>query len=167
MSHTKRIARIIGVTMSVAFLAAAMMGSTGASAATHRRAGNHISAPRTHKAVPAAPAGCNSDNFCEYNAGNGGNLCFQYRPSTNGHNWPAACARKNYGEYNRWGNAVYMFGYAGSGFGLEECYYLLYSGHYLLDNTHDYFQGVWSGGTNQDTCTDKSLKQDVGASQGA
>jgi len=164
MRRVNRIAKFMGVTASVAFLAVAMMGST-ASASTQARAATHASAPRTHKATPKAPAGCNSDNFCEYNGANGGNLCFQYRPSTNGHNWPSACARHNGGEYNRYSNGVYMFGYAGSGFGLEECYYLLYSGHYLLNNHYDYFEGVWSGGTNEATCRNHTLVNDLGASE--
>jgi hypothetical protein len=160
------IARLIGVTASVTFLAVAMMGATSASAATHTGSTTHISKSKTHKATTLAPAGCNSNNFCEYNKGNGGDLCFQYTPSTSGHTWPSACGDHNEGEYNRWQNAVYMFGYAGSGFGLEECYYLLYSGHYLLYNAKDYFQGVWSGGTNKDTCTDHTLEHDLFASQG-
>jgi len=84
--------------------------------------------------VPAAPSGCNNYNLCEYNAGNGGNLCFQTR---NNENWPGACAGHNEGEYNRASRAVYMYsqtGYAG-------CDYLLYSGHYLLYNSKDHFQG--------------------------
>ena len=91
------------------------------------------------------PSGCNNNNFCEYNQGNGGDLCFQW--SKNG-TWPLACQDHNEGEYNRNGNAVYMFQQAGE----IGCDYLLYSGHYLLYNAKDYFQGPG------DTCQDQTLE---------
>jgi hypothetical protein len=146
MWRMNRMARLLGVTASVTFLAVAMMGATSASAATHTRAATHTSAPRAHKATPEAPAGCNSNNFCEYNSGNGGNLCFQTNSSSAA--WPTACRDHNEGEYNRHSNAVYMYRYTlWSG-----CWYLLYSGHYLLYNAKDYFQG---GG---DSCRSTTLE---------
>ena len=144
MWRIKRITTLMGVTASAAFLSVAMMGSTSASAATNTTAATHVSAPNTHEAIPAAPGGCNSNNFCDYSSGNGGNLCFQTSQSKAV--WSIACADHNEGEYNRNGNAVYMYRnayYSG-------CWYLLYSGHYLLYNAKDYFQ---SGG-----CTNITLE---------
>lgn len=111
----------------IAVAAAAVMGTavTGVSASTM--------APATTAAY-AVPKGCNNYNFCEYNAGNGGNLCFQTRKSEN---WPSECADHNEGEYNRGTHAVLMYSQAN----YKGCYYLLYSGHYLLYNAKDYFQG--------------------------
>src|SRR5215475_11397625 len=133
MWHMKRIARLMGVTASTAFLAVAMMGATSASAATQSRAATHASASRTDATILGAPSGCNNNNLCEYNSGNGGNLCFQTSQSSPG--WPSACSYHNEGEYNRNGNAVYLFRSAFYG----GCYYLLYSGHYLLYNAKDHF----------------------------
>jgi len=140
-----RIARLMVVTTSVAFLALAMMGSTVASASTPTRAATHMSVPGTQKAIPTAPSGCNNGNLCEYNSGNGGNLCFQWHSSGD---WPGACEYQNEGEYNRHGNAVYLQGNVNRTY----CTYLLYSGHYLLYNAKDYFQG------SNDTCTDATLE---------
>src|SRR5437879_2913968 len=103
MWRMKMMAKLMGVTASAAFLAVAMMGATSASAATHTTAATHVSAPRTQGAILAAPSGCNSNNFCDYSSGNGGNLCFQQ--STSRSVWPLACADHNEGEYNRNGNA--------------------------------------------------------------
>lgn len=153
MWRMNRIARLLGVTTSVTFLAVAMMGATSASAATHTRATTHISAHKTHKATTLAPAGCNSNNFCEYNAGNGGDLCFQ--TSSNSASWPSACRDHNEGEYNRNGNAVYMYEYTL----YTGCSYLLYSGHYLLYNAKDYFE---YGG---DSCTSTTLEHRLASSK--
>ena len=102
--------------------------------------------------VPATPSGCNNGNLCEYNSGNGGNLCFQTNRSET---WPGGCAAHNEGEYDRNGNAVYMFGYNQYG----ACTYLLYSGHYLLYNANDHFQ---NGAKN---CTSLTLEHRLLSSQ--
>src|SRR5262249_54810072 len=107
MWRINRIARLMGVTASVTFLAVAMMGSSVASAATSARPANHISAPKTHNTTLSPPKGCNNGNLCEYNSGNGGNLCFQTNRSRL---WPGGCAFHNEGEYNRNGNAVFLIG---------------------------------------------------------
>jgi hypothetical protein len=149
MRRMNRLARLMGVTASVTFLAVAMMGSTGASASIPASVATHVSAPKTHKAAtPDAPSGCNNGYFCEYNAGNGGNLCFQTKK---GGNWPGGCVRENEGEYNRNGNGYYMYGYTQYG----RCDYLLYSGHYLLYNSKDHFE---SGAKD---CTSLKLEHNV------
>jgi hypothetical protein len=153
-----RIARLIGVTASVTFLAVAMVGSASASAAEPTWADTHVSVPQIPEATPNAvtpdaPAGCNGNNFCEYNKGNGGNLCFQ--TNANRATWPTACGDHNEGEYNRNGNAVYMYDVANYG----DCWYLLYSGHYLLYNANDHFEG---GGGN---CTSTTLERKLASSK--
>jgi hypothetical protein len=156
MWRMNRIARLTVVTTSITFLALAMMGSTSASAATLTRAAAPTSAPTTHKATsraPLAPSGCNNNNFCDYNSGNGGNLCFQQ--STDRQYWPSACADHNEGQYNRNGNAVYMYSVAVYG----DCWYLLYSGHYLLYNARDHFQGGPRG------CTSETLEHKLVSSR--
>jgi hypothetical protein len=146
----------MGVTTSVTFLTLAMMGSSVASAATPTRPATHMLAARTHKATPktpAAPAGCNNGNLCVYNAGNGGNLCFQTNRSLA--NWPTACNRTNEGEFNRNGNAVQLC----EGSGCLGCEYLLFSGHFLLFNAKDFFQGPG------DFCTDMTLEKKLGSNR--
>jgi hypothetical protein len=84
--------------------------------------------------VPAlAPKGCNSNNFCSYNAGNGGSLCFQTAKSVT--SWPSACRDHNDGAYNRNGNSVnlYYFTYYGG------AYSTLYSGNYWLYMSKNHF----------------------------
>jgi hypothetical protein len=141
------------VTVVVVTSAAVMSvtaSSAGASTTSHARTAAHIAAAHS-AATPATalkgktkgsdhtPDGCNNYNFCEYNAGNGGNLCFQTRKDSP--SWPStpqqSCAYNNEGEYNRGSNAIIMY----SGPDYAGCYYTLYSGHYLLYNADDKFQG--------------------------
>jgi len=140
MAATAAIALTIGTTTAGAAVAAPR--TTPHSTTAHPAAAT-TAKPKAQQ-IPAAPSGCNSNNFCDYSSGNGGNLCFQQ--STSRAVWPIACADHNEGEYNRNGNAVYMYRnayYSG-------CWYLLYSGHYLLYNANDHFQ---SGG-----CTNITLE---------
>jgi hypothetical protein len=153
MWRTNRIAGLMALTASVV-LAMAVISSTAAYAVTHAREANQASVSRTHKATQhgiSQPAGCNKNNLCEYNQGNGGDLCFQTDKSRA---WPHACAFHNEGEYNRNGNSVTLKGKVGDDF---RCTYLLYSGHYLLYNAKDHFQG--SG----DTCTRATLEHKLWA----
>lgn len=141
MHLTKRAIRLVTV-MAAASAIALTLGTSAAMAAPVKTAPHsttaHAAAVTPGKPkVQYQPSGCNNNNFCDYSSGNGGNLCFQNSNSVAV--WPVACADHNEGEYNRNGNAVYMYRnayYSG-------CWYLLYSGHYLLYNAKDHFQ---SGG---------------------
>ena len=85
---------IVVVVASVALLA----DTTGAFAATTGKSAGVPAAAENPAggALPAlAPKGCNSNNFCSYNAGNGGSLCFQTSGSEA--DWPAACKDHNDG----------------------------------------------------------------------
>ena len=144
--------RSLKLTVAATVAAITVMSSANASttaparpaaqAATAHGAASPTKAPKSTKTPKVlAPGGCNNYNFCEYNAGNGGDLCFQTRQNSS--TWPSACAYHNEGEYNRGSSAVKMW----SAPGYKGCYYLLYSGHYLLYNENDKFQGP-SGCTN-------------------
>jgi hypothetical protein len=137
MAATAAIALTIGASTAGAAVAAPV-GTTPHSTTAHATA-----KPKAQQ--PLAPSGCNSGNLCEYNSGNGGNLCFQWSKSAD---WPGACAYHNEGEYNRNGNAVYLQGNVSGTY----CEYLLYSGHYLLYNANDHFQG------SNRTCTNATLE---------
>lgn len=152
------------VTITAAAAAAVMsIAASSASAATTAPASTAVPAAVAHAVTSSAttakgtkapkvrqPGGCNNYFFCEYNNGNGTNLCFQSRNDVP--NWTSACNHHNDGEYNRGGNAVYMYSHPN----YTGCYYLLYSGHYLLDNkSGDYFQGAG------DACTDQNLWDDL------
>jgi hypothetical protein len=126
MAATAAIALTIGASTAGAAVAAPV-GTTPHSTTAHATA-----KPKAQQ-IPAAPSGCNNGNLCEYNSGNGGNLCFQWSKSAD---WPGACAHQNEGEYNRNGNGVYLQGNPNGHY----CTYLLYSGHYLLYNAKDHFQ---------------------------
>lgn len=142
VNRSLRLVTIVAVA-AVAVMGTAVTGASASTTAPARTAAHSATAhavtspastPKKNKVVPRAPGGCNNYNLCEYNAGNGGNLCFQTRANEN---WPGACAGHDEGEYNRGSRAVDMYsqtGYAG-------CVYLLYSGHYLLYNSKDHFQG--------------------------
>jgi hypothetical protein len=152
MKRMNMIRKLMGVAIAIP-LAVALIGVTSASAATSTSA-NQTSTPRSVQR-PHQPGGCNSNQFCEYNQGNGGDLCFSTAESRN---WPAPCALENEGEYNRNGNAVYMH----QGPNQLYCWYLLYSGHYLLYNADDYFQGGSKPGGG--SCTGETLEHKLASS---
>jgi len=144
------------VSMAAAAVTGIVASSASASTTAPSRAAAHAATAHA-AAAPAmtprrAPSGCNNYNLCEYNAGNGGNLCFQTR---NSENWPSACADHNEGEYNRGSRAVYLYSQTGE----TGCYYLLYSGHYLLYNANDKFQGP-----NQ-ACRNEKLEHHLASSK--
>jgi hypothetical protein len=157
-----RLASVMAVTVAAAMTIAA--GAAGASVTATARTSTHSTTahaaasavtkptPKTQN-VPQQPAGCNGNNLCEYNAGNGGSLCFQ--TNTNRAEWPGGCADHNEGEYNRNSNAVYMYDVGNYG----DCWYLLYSGNYLLYNSKDHFEG--GGGS----CKSETLEHKLASSR--
>lgn len=162
------VSRSLRLVTIMAVAAAAVMTITAASAsafttarartAAHAVTAHTVTSPatkakKTRASERRAPGGCNNYNFCEYNSGNGGNLCFQTR---NNQNFPGACADHNEGEYNRRSSAVYMYSQSD----YHGCDYLLYSGHYLLYNAKDHFQGP-----NQ-SCRDETLEHRLVSEKG-
>jgi hypothetical protein len=111
---------------------ASASAATSAKAATRTAVITHHSDHGIRKRPDGAPAGCNSGNYCSYNQGNGGDLCFQTHINQN---WPNGCANQNDSGYNRNGNAIDLFW----GFDQSGAWYTLYSGHYLLYMTQNYF----------------------------
>jgi hypothetical protein len=153
MHLANRAIRLVAVMAATAAIALTI-GTSTAGAAVTAPAGTTPHSTTAHAAAvttakpqvpPPAPSGCNNGNLCEYNSGNGGNLCFQWSKSAD---WPGACAYHNEGEYNRNGNGVYLQGNVNGTY----CEYLLYSGHYLLYNANDHFQG------SNHTCTNATLE---------
>jgi hypothetical protein len=158
INRTIRLVSVMTVAAAAAMTIAASTAGASVTApartATHSTTAHAAPSPATKstpktKNAPLAPAGCNNGNLCEYNAGNGGNLCFQTNRNTG---WPGGCAYHNEGEYNRNGNGVYMYGPVAG----HTCDYLLYSGHYLLYNANDHFEG--GGGS----CTSYTLEHKLG-----
>lgn len=143
MHLAKRATRLVTVMAAAAAIALTIGASTAGAAVAapagtpHSTTAHHATAATTAKPkaqqIAAAPGGCNNGNLCVYNAGNGGNLCFQW--NKNG-DWKLACKDTNEGEYNRNGNAVTLQGNPSGRY----CTYFLYSGHYLLYNSKDHFQ---------------------------
>jgi hypothetical protein len=145
MHITKRVSSLLAAAVVIISVAAfAIMPA--ASAATLTRPATHAAAgsvkERTAPKVIEAPSGCNSNNFCSYNAGNGGSLCFQ--TSSDRSSWPGACAGHNDGAYNRNGNSVNLYW----GYNYSDAYYTLYSGNYLLYMSKNKFNECVGGGTH-------------------
>jgi hypothetical protein len=80
-----------------------------------------------------APGGCNSGNFCSYNKGNGGDLCFQ--TNVNVPYWSENCANHNQSAYNRNINSINLY-YGGD---YWDAYSVLGSGNYWLYMDNNYF----------------------------
>jgi hypothetical protein len=145
MHITERVSSLLAVAVVIISVAAfAIMPA--ASAATLTRPATHAAAgsvkERTAPKVIEAPSGCNSNNFCSYNAGNGGSLCFQTSSSVGV--WPGPCLDHNDGAYNRNGNSVDLY----RGLNYTDAYYTLYSGNYLLYMSKNKFNACPSGGTS-------------------
>jgi hypothetical protein len=130
MHSRNRLAKLAGAAMLIAFtITLALTNAGNAFAATTSSAPAHTTA--VSHARPAvdpklAPKGCNNGNFCSYNGGNGGSLCFQTNRNTA--SWPADCRDHNDSAYNRNPNSVdlyYLINYS-------DAYYILYQGNYLL-----------------------------------
>jgi hypothetical protein len=162
--HLANRAMRLGAVMAAAAAIALTLGASTAGAAmaapvsatphnTTAQAAAATTAKTQDPPPPPAPSGCTGNNFCEYNSGNGGSLCFQTNANDPG--WPGGCADHNEGEYNRNGNAVYMYDTGKYG----GCYYLLYSGNYLLYNADDHFEG---GGGD---CTSETLEHKLVSSK--
>ena len=139
MLSAKLLTRLAGTavaTMSAVTIAAAggAFAAAPASAATHHAATRHAATTHSPRTRPeGAPAGCNSNNFCSYNQGNGGSLCFQTSVSVQA--WRTACANHNDGAYDRNGNSVELYYYAY----YDGAYAILYSGNYWLYMTQNKF----------------------------
>jgi hypothetical protein len=134
----RRILRAVALVGTAAAIVSTLALSGVASAAT---------AAPVRPAAPAQPTasrqpdGCNNNNFCSYNAGNGGDLCFQ--TSSDRSEWPAACLDHNDGAYDRNGNSVNLYW----GIGYSEAYYTLFSGNYLPYMSKNKFNHCVGGGT--------------------
>ena len=121
------VAMVSAVTIAAA--GGAFAAAPASAATTHHTAAHHIAAthtPRGRHTRPEAPSGCNSNNFCSYNQGNGGSLCFQ--TSSEVYQWSNACYKHNDSAYNRNGNSVNLFYCTG----YHCAYATLYSGNYWL-----------------------------------
>lgn len=125
MKRMTPIVRLLTVIAGVISLGLAITSAASASTVTSAKA-------TTYTIAVSAPSGCNSGNYCSYNQGNGGSLCFQTHINQN---WPSGCANKNDSGYNRNGNAVNLYW----GPSYQDAYYTLYSGHYLLYMTQNTF----------------------------
>jgi hypothetical protein len=152
VNRSLKLVTVTAIAMATAAVMGVAAGSASASTTALARTTAHVAAehagispamtPKKTKAPRTLqPKGCNNRQFCEYNKGNGGSLCFQ--TGSDSSEWPSACGYHNQGEYNRGSNAIYMY----SGPGYIGCYYLLYSGNYLLYNADDDFQGGPEGCT--------------------
>jgi hypothetical protein len=113
----------------------AVAGATSASAAT---------APGVTAIAPSpegAPDGCVPGDFCSYNEGNGGDLCWSTTSSYA--NLPAACADENDSAYNYGATAYNLYYYTGE----TGAYYTLGAESYLLSMSTNYFNHCPGGGT--------------------
>jgi hypothetical protein len=140
MRSTSRLARLLGAAVIASALTVATAGAAFAAAPASAPAHAAASAPaaatspgHVQAPPPGAPSGCNNNNFCSYNQGNGGSLCFQ--TSVNVQAWPGPCANHNDSAYNRNGNSVNLYYYAY----YDGAYATLYSGNYWLYMSRNYF----------------------------
>lgn len=92
--------------------------------------------------VQFAPSGCDSGNFCSYNQGNGGALCFQSSTSTA--YWPVACADQNDSAFDNSSRAIDLYW----GWDYSDAYFQLCANCYLLYMTQNYFNACPGGGTS-------------------
>jgi hypothetical protein len=144
--HWYRRFRAIGVAIALSItsvLGVTIVTSTNAGAASTSAvtASSGTTTPQTTPPPPGAPAGCPGGFFCSYNQGNGGDLCFTSRFSTN---YPTGCANQNDGAYNQ--TSVYANLYWGPDY--ADAYYSLCNGCYLLYMTQNYFVNCPGGGTS-------------------
>jgi hypothetical protein len=137
---TRRIALAGAIAIIAPVIAIAGMASAATAAPTHPAAAPHAGLMSPNSA--RQPDGCNNNNFCSYNAGNGGDLCFQ--TSSNKSVWPSACLDANDGAYNRNGNSINLY----RGLNYTDAYFTLYSGNYLLYMSKNDFNACPNGGTN-------------------
>lgn len=89
-----------------------------------------------------APSGCNSGNFCSYNQGNGGSLCFQTNTDTA--YWPVSCADQNDSAFDNSSTAINLYW----GWDYSDAYFHLCANCYLLYMTQNYFNQCPGGGTS-------------------
>jgi len=125
MKNVRRIIRLAAVVL--------LLGVTVALAEASPAAAAPAPSQTTSVSPALAPKGCLGDNFCSYNKGNGGSLCFQSDKSKP--TWATACENHNDGAYNRNANSVnlyYLPLYGGA-------YSTLYSGNYWLYMSKNYF----------------------------
>ena len=141
MSIIHRSLRLVGLATILAGLLIGTSASLASAATTHTGAAGSASTvnlpskpkPTTSHVPNLTPKGCNSGNFCSYNAGNGGHLCFQTNKNIGA--WSDACANHNDSAYNRNGNSVNLYYFAAYG----GAYATLYSGNYFLYMNQNHF----------------------------
>ena len=131
MKTVSRTIRVAFVVLALGTTVALAVGSPAS--ATTAKPAPHAAPHAAPTVTPDSPSGCLGDNFCSYNSGNGGSLCFQSDHSLP--LWAVACSNHNDGAYNRNANSVNLYYYIQ----YEDAYSTLYSGNYWLYMSKNYF----------------------------